>query len=281
MSKFTFEDWVNDNIPIDSEAIPSIDKEHTYVMSGHYPEYLLNKGELAEEEYRRITDAQLWAFNKVKSHFFNRIEDKIINVQIKSPDPKGYLELRKSRIQKELQEIEEQELEAIYAGYWSSYRIDGPTYKKIKERDDKGEPQEILTGHQQSIFDVIPTIKDKSNIPPVMIGESPIIEDRFFRGLLLVRELHEINDYQKEIVWIGHSRPSAESESADLSKEKILMRYHNLYKDGAGLMQAAAYQEIENWLLKEHGLTVKEVKDRFGITLEFDSFTRNARNNRF
>lgn len=278
---YTFEDWLEDKIPVDHENIPVTDNTYTYVLSGNYPDYLFQKGELTQQEYKKIRDAQHWAFQKVKSHFFNALEYKMVDVHIKSPDSKAYFELRKARIEKELQEYEDQELEAIYAGYWSSYRIDCHTYKKIKERDEKGKPQQMLTGHQQSIFDVIPSVEDKSIIPPVMIGESPIIEDRYFKGLLLARELYEINDYQEEKNWIYSTETNSETESADLSKEKIFQRYHELYKDGAGLKQTVAYQQIEKWLIEEQKLTVKEVKDRFGITLEFDSFTRSARNNRF
>lgn len=63
----------------------------------------------------------------------------------------------------------------------------------------------------------------------------------------------------------------------ELSAADIFSKFWKLDKR---YKQEKAYDKVEEWLLKDLKYTVEDVKNKFNITLSFESFTRSARNNR-
>jgi len=61
----------------------------------------------------------------------------------------------------------------------------------------------------------------------------------------------------------------------ELSAENIFVFYW-YYKDELELTVHSSFNELENWILNDHGLSKDEVKEKFGFKLDLDTFPRLA-----
>lgn len=68
-----------------------------------------------------------------------------------------------------------------------------------------------------------------------------------------------------------------QSLGQSITKQEIYQRYAGLLE--RKMKPKDAYPLIETWLTVDCGYTVDQVKSLFNVTLEYDTFTRSARNN--
>ena len=283
---YTFEDWVNDQEPTYYRNYPDLDETLEFGKSGFYPHLLHESGKITDEEFEKIRNEQKRVYDRVVNYHKQKRLEELQESLNNAPSKERYLTHRKSAIEAELQKADQDILNDVYSGKWSPYRIDSFTYREIIKREDEGKPPEELKGLAPSSLMHTGPIPDPG-MPP---DWNTIVVDEHFKLTILYHEFMEVERLLQEIegkaattvpVGTGGQVEHRDIESAEISKRVIYQRYHQLYEDGAGLKQAEAYQRIEDWLVNDIGFSTEDVKRKFDITLEFDSFTRGARNNRF
>lgn len=285
-SQYTFEDWVNDQEPTYYRNYPDLDETLEFGKSGFYPHILHKSEKISDEEFQKIRNEQKRVYDLVVNYHKQKRLDELQENLNNAPSKERYLKHRKSAIEEELQNADQDILGDVYSGKWSPYRIDSFTYREIIKRENEGKPPEVLRGLKPSFLIHVGPIPDPE-MPP---DWNTIVIDEHFKLTILYHEFMEIERLLQELegkiatfnpVTTGGQVEHRDIESTEISKRVIYQRYHQLYEDGAGLKQTEAYQRIENWLVNDLGLSREDIKRKFNITMDFDSFTRGARNNRF
>ena len=287
--KYTFDDWVNEDVPSYDEHIPQVEGIVSAGKTGFYPDVLKTEDRIADDEFQKIKKAQKEAYDHVVGYHINECLAGLKEAYENAPIKKLFLNNRKNIIAEELQKADEKILTDVYAGKWSPYRIDSFSYREIMKRKKEGKTPNKLMGPRPDIYEIVGHVSKQSDLPHFEID----LIDEHFRLTILFSEYVEIQRLLDELDGCtGNNRPRYSSENAQqvelntsantkLSNMAIYKRYHQLFDDGRGFRQKEAYLQIEDWLLNDLGLTKEEVKVKFNITMDFDSFTRGARNNRY
>lgn len=98
------------------------------------------------------------------------------------------------------------------------------------------------------------------------------------RGEYLKRRPESVLSRYVEVALLEAERAHIrQSLGQSITKKEIYRRYDDLLKKK--IKPKDAFPLIEAWLTVENGYTIDQVKSLFNVTLEYDSFTRSARNN--
>ena len=287
--KYTFEDWVNDQEAGYKTYMPEIDDTDILGKTGYYPDHLKREGKISEDEYQKIKEAQKKAYHLILDYNIKRNISELRQKFENAPVKKQFLEHRRQIIKERISNADEHLLQDVYAGSWNAQLINSFAYRGIMKWQKEGKylkirPELNIAGFDTARFNFFKKPPDpddelnparfeffrKPDPDPDIEAMNQIAVDEHFQLTILYQELIEI---ERQLNIIG-------GEKVEVSKRAIYNRYHQLYDNGIGFTQKVAYQLIEDWLINDVGLTKEEVKEKFSITLEFDSFTRGARNNR-
>lgn len=277
-AKYTFEDWLNDEEDFFQDYLPSLDETLNFGKTGNYPTSLLQNGEIEQVEYHKIREAQKSAYDLVINFHSEKQLKQLFNSLAQSPNKIKFLNHRKKLIESQLNSTDPEKLDAVYAGEWSALRLDPRSFKKIMERHEKGLEPLPLRGVEENYLGIFGPHPHQDIINSANIS---IETDKHFKLTVL---FHELLAIEKELSKLDDQKIASNYRSDQASEKtttkEIYQKYHDLYNDGQGMKQSAAYKQIENWLLNDLGLTKEEIKQNWNISLELDAFTRSARNNR-
>jgi len=264
-NKYTFEDWLIDEELFTPEYIPEMDDTIEVKKTDSFLVRLLETNQLDRVEFDKIRAAQSKAFNIVKEFHFNKMDEAILNTLASSINKNQYLRKRIGNIEIELNSVNPKMLELVYAGKESYSDINGQVYTEILRRSEQGLDQDRIKNI---------VLKQTEN------NKATDNTAEYFKALLLVYELERLNHYLHQGNESEVTEKSVSEIKSRLTKQDIFKKYHLLYNDGLNMKQEAAYEQIEDWLLNQLGFSEQEIKKQFNITMGFESFTRNARNNR-
>lgn len=121
---------------------------------------------------------------------------------------------------------------------------------------------------------VIGLLSDNDSIKEEFLNDVKI----YFDGLKVLaekeRRMIAIDSFIKNVE--NGNLDELKQSKTEISSDDIWIKYWRLRNNG--IKTEPAFKEVKDWLLDDLNLTKKEVKERFNITLEYQSFTRSANN---
>lgn len=279
--KYTFKDWLEETNFFYEVYVKQIDDTIELAITGNYPDILKRENRIDEDEYKKIENAQKEAYDIVINYHIEKTIQNLFEAISQAPDKKKYLQTKKKNLISKIESFPPEIIEDVYAGRWSKMRIDSVTYHKIMERHNNGLSPEPIQGISSKFISTFGLHPNEFNLK---YATTEI--DKHFSLTLMFNELLEIEkilDEEDDVDSQLPNKPKISNQDVlgSITTNGIYQKYHSFYDSGKGMKQKAAYEIIEDWLLNELNLTKEEVKEKWNVTLDVDTFTRSARNNRF